>query len=100
MELGICNKTATNNSSQQTEAWGATIVSPVLMFLTGTLGNALALIVLRKGRSSNSIFYTLVAGLAWTDLTGIIMTSPATLAAYLNDRNCSEVTNSADLMDL
>lgn len=61
MELGICNKTATNNSSQQTEAWGATIVSPVLMFLTGTLGNALALIVLRKGRSSNSIFYTMVA---------------------------------------
>lgn len=86
MESGICNKTATNSSSQQTEAWGATIVSPVLMFLTGTLGNALALIVLRKGRSSNSIFYTMVAGLAWTDLTGIIMTSPATLAAYLNDR--------------
>lgn len=86
MEMGICNKTATNSSSQQTEAWGATIVSPVLMFLTGTLGNALALIVLRKGRSSNSIFYTMVAGLAWTDLSGIIMTSPATLAAYLNDR--------------
>lgn len=87
-ELDVCNKTVTNNSSAgKTEAWGATIVSPVLMFLAGTLGNTFALIVLRKkGRSANSIFYTMVAGLAWTDLTGIILTSPATLAAYLNDR--------------
>lgn len=88
-DLDVCNKTvSTNNSSAgKTEAWGATIVSPVLMFLAGTLGNTFALIVLRKkGRSANSIFYTMVAGLAWTDLTGIILTSPATLAAYLNDR--------------
>ncbi|XP_061175011.1 prostaglandin E2 receptor EP3 subtype-like [Saccostrea echinata] len=86
MEPLICNETSANKTATRSEAWGATIVSPVIMFIAGTLGNILALVVLRKGRSSNSIFYTMVAGLAWTDLTGIILTSPATVAAYLNDR--------------
>lgn len=86
MDSGICNETSKNSTTIRSEAWGATIISPVIMFVAGTLGNILALLVLRKGRLSNSIFYTMVAGLAWTDLAGIILTSPATLAAYLNDR--------------
>ncbi|XP_069127700.1 prostaglandin E2 receptor EP4 subtype-like [Argopecten irradians] len=64
---------------------GATIISPVLMGSAGIIGNILALYVLHKNKSS-SVFYTLVAGLAWTDLTGIILTSPVTILSYSNGR--------------
>ncbi|XP_033736976.1 prostaglandin E2 receptor EP4 subtype-like [Pecten maximus] len=64
---------------------GATILSPVLMGSAGIIGNILALYVLHKNKSS-SVFYTLVAGLAWTDLSGIILTSPVTILSYSNGR--------------
>lgn len=55
------------------------------MFLAGFLGNVLALIVLHKTRNQ-SVFYALVAGLAWTDLIGISLTSPVTVLNYVNGR--------------
>jgi prostaglandin E receptor 4 len=55
------------------------------MSLAGLLGNILALYVLYRNKSQ-SVFYTLVAGLAWTDLTGILLTSPVTVAEYVNNR--------------
>ena len=65
---------------------GATIVSPVVMFLAGVIGNILALSALYRTRTDvrATKFYTLVTSLAWTDLLGILMTSPSTIAAYVN----------------
>ncbi|OWF34813.1 Prostaglandin E2 receptor EP4 subtype [Mizuhopecten yessoensis] len=74
-----------DNETFGTHHSGATIISPVLMGSAGIIGNILALYVLHKNKSS-SVFYTLVAGLAWTDLSGIILTSPVTILAYSNGR--------------
>lgn len=65
---------------------GATIVSPVVMFLTGLIGNTLALIVLYRTKTEirRTMFYTLVAGLAWTDITGQVLTSPISIYTYIN----------------
>ncbi|XP_076462880.1 uncharacterized protein LOC143295192 [Babylonia areolata] len=70
-------------------AAGASIVSPIVMFLAGLLGNVLALVVLHKTRTEirSMMFYTLVAALTWNDLLGICLTSPPVLAAYLNERH-------------
>lgn len=67
---------------------GATILSPVFMFLAGVLGNILALFSLYKTRTDNRTtkFYTFIAGLAWTDLLGILMTTPSVFMAYMNGR--------------
>ncbi|XP_060082196.1 prostaglandin E2 receptor EP4 subtype-like [Ylistrum balloti] len=74
-----------DNETFGTHHRGATIISPVLMGSAGIIGNILALYVLHKNKSS-SVFYTLVAGLAWTDLSGIILTSPVTILSYSNGR--------------
>ncbi|XP_076462877.1 uncharacterized protein LOC143295190 [Babylonia areolata] len=79
-----------NVTSNSTEpATGASIVSPIVMFLAGLLGNVLALMVLHKTRTEirSMMFYTLVAALTWNDLVGICLTSPPVLAAYLNERH-------------
>ncbi|KAL8588403.1 hypothetical protein ACOMHN_029572 [Nucella lapillus] len=70
-------------------ATGASIVSPIVMFLAGLIGNVLALLVLHKTRTEirSMMFYTLVAALTWNDLVGICLTSPPVLAAYLNQRH-------------
>jgi Na+/H+-translocating membrane pyrophosphatase len=72
----FCNRTFNNGTfSESSQTSGATIISPVLMSLAGLLGNILAVYVLYRNKSQ-SVFYTLVAGLAWTDLTGILLTCP------------------------
>ncbi|KAK3090041.1 hypothetical protein FSP39_008745 [Pinctada imbricata] len=81
----VCNATQENGTDTDSAAWGATVISPILMSLAGTVGNILALIVLRRTKT-RGVFYTLVAGLAWTDLLGILLTSPATIATYANGR--------------
>ena len=85
-----CNQTTVgvvNGSSCQSVA-GATIVSPVLMFLAGVMGNVFALCALHRTRTDvrATKFYTLVTALAWTDLLGILLTSPSTIASYVNGR--------------
>jgi prostaglandin E receptor 4 len=67
---------------------GATVVSPVLMFIAGVLGNILALYSLYKTRTDvrTTKFYSFIKGLAWTDLLGILMTSPSVVIAYANQR--------------
>ncbi|KAL8588414.1 hypothetical protein ACOMHN_029583 [Nucella lapillus] len=83
---GLQNVTEGVTSSS---AAGASIVSPIVMFLTGFIGNVLALLVLHKTRTEirSMMFYTLVAALTWNDLVGICLTSPPVLAAYLNQRH-------------
>lgn len=62
------------------------VALPILMFAGGAFGNLIAVIVLsvsRQGRKS-SAFYTLVCGLAVTDLLGTCLASPVTIANYLD----------------
>lgn len=88
--MDACNGTV-NLSLQAncpTTAAGATIFSPVIMFLAGVLGNILALNQLRRTRIDvrTTNFYSLVTGLVWTDLLGILLTSPSVIIAYVNER--------------
>lgn len=63
------------------------ILTPTLMMSTGIVGNILALVVLytSSNEAKKTVFYTLLAGLAWTDLIGICLTSPIAILAYANN---------------
>ncbi|XP_045160319.2 prostaglandin E2 receptor EP4 subtype-like [Mercenaria mercenaria] len=86
----MCNITSnvTNFTDCSTSPAGATILSPVFMSVAGVLGNILALYSLYKARTDirTTKFYSLIIGLAWTDLLGILMTSPSVIIAYVNRR--------------
>lgn len=58
---------------------------PVIMFIFGVVGNVIAIVVLRKSRKEQkeTTFYTLVCGLAVTDLLGTLLASPVTIATYV-----------------
>lgn len=58
---------------------------PALMFIFGVVGNLIAIVVLCKSRKEQkeTTFYTLVCGLAITDLLGTCLVSPVTIATYL-----------------
>ncbi|KAL4617552.1 prostaglandin E2 receptor EP4 subtype [Arapaima gigas] len=58
---------------------------PVIMFIFGVVGNAIAIVVLCKSRKEQkeTTFYTLVCGLAVTDLLGTLLASPVTIATYV-----------------
>lgn len=56
------------------------------MFAGGAIGNLIAIVVLSVSRQErkSSAFYTLVLGLAVTDLLGTCLASPLTIANYLH----------------
>ncbi|XP_029025615.1 prostaglandin E receptor 4 (subtype EP4) b [Betta splendens] len=58
---------------------------PSIMFIFGVVGNVIAIVVLRISRKEQkeSTFYTLVCGLAVTDLLGTMLASPVTIATYV-----------------
>ncbi|XP_037548164.1 prostaglandin E2 receptor EP4 subtype [Nematolebias whitei] len=58
---------------------------PVIMFILGVVGNVVAIVVLRLSRKEQkeTTFYTLVCGLAVTDLLGTLLVSPVTIATYV-----------------
>lgn len=60
---------------------------PVIMFIFGVVGNIIAIVVLQKSRKEQkeTTFYTLVCGLAVTDLLGTLLASPVTIATYVNE---------------
>jgi prostaglandin E receptor 4 len=55
------------------------------MFIFGVVGNLVAIVVLCKSRKEQkeTTFYTLVCGLAVTDLLGTLLVSPVTIATYM-----------------
>ncbi|MEE6458100.1 hypothetical protein FKM82_000175 [Ascaphus truei] len=61
---------------------------PAVMFIFGVVGNLIAIIVLCKSRKEQkeTTFYTLVCGLALTDLLGTCLVSPVTIATYVQNR--------------
>ncbi|XP_019743750.1 prostaglandin E receptor 4 (subtype EP4) a isoform X1 [Hippocampus comes] len=58
---------------------------PSIMFIFGVVGNVIAIAVLCKSRKEQkeTTFYTLVCGLAVTDLLGTLLASPVTIATYV-----------------
>ncbi|XP_061822474.1 prostaglandin E receptor 4 (subtype EP4) b [Nerophis lumbriciformis] len=58
---------------------------PAVMFIFGVVGNVTAIVVLRISRKEQkeTTFYTLVCGLAVTDLLGTLLASPVTIATYV-----------------
>ncbi|KAK9532364.1 hypothetical protein VZT92_009751 [Zoarces viviparus] len=58
---------------------------PSIMFIFGVVGNVIAIVVLRISRKEQkeTTFYTLVCGLAVTDLLGTLLASPVTIATYV-----------------
>lgn len=62
------------------------LLLPVLMFAVGAVGNLVAIVALSVSRQErkSSAFYTLVCGLAVTDLLGTCLASPITIATYLD----------------
>ncbi|XP_062942922.1 prostaglandin E2 receptor EP4 subtype [Cynocephalus volans] len=61
------------------------VTIPAVMFIFGVVGNLVAIVVLCKSRKEQkeTTFYTLVCGLAVTDLLGTLLVSPVTIATYL-----------------
>lgn len=76
-----------NTTGCRQEGMGINLSTPIIMFATGILGNILALLVLYTSRkeAKKTVFYTLLAGLAWTDLIGQLMTSPIAIIVYANN---------------
>ncbi|XP_015675576.1 prostaglandin E2 receptor EP4 subtype [Protobothrops mucrosquamatus] len=78
----------TNSSSNGTGVLaenGKPLTIPMVMFIFGVVGNLIAIVVLCKSRKEQkeTTFYTLVCGLAVTDLLGTCLVSPVTIATYL-----------------
>ncbi|TWW60616.1 prostaglandin E receptor 4 (subtype EP4) a [Takifugu flavidus] len=72
-----------NNQSMTGRTMVPTI--PSVMFIFGVIGNVIAIAVLCKSRKEQkeTTFYTLVCGLAVTDLLGTLLASPVTIATYV-----------------
>lgn len=72
-----------NNCSTRSLRMEPTV--PVVMFIFGVISNLIAIVVLCKSRreQKESTFYTLVCGLAVTDLLGTVLASPVTIATYV-----------------
>lgn len=64
------------------------LVTSATMFAFGVLGNLIAIIVLciSKKEQKETTFYTLVCGMAITDMLGTCFTSPVVIATYIVSR--------------
>lgn len=73
------------NNTTATTTTDRTPTIPVIMFIFGVVGNVIAIVVLRISRKEQkeTTFYTLVCGLAVTDLLGTLLASPVTIATYM-----------------
>lgn len=71
--------------SSASERLNSPVTIPAVMFIFGVVGNLVAIIVLCKSRKEQkeTTFYTLVCGLAVTDLLGTLLVSPVTIATYM-----------------
>ncbi|CAI5641634.1 unnamed protein product [Oreochromis niloticus] len=64
------------------------LITSATMFAVGVLGNLIAIVVLcvSKKEQKETTFYTLVCGMAITDLLGTCFTSPVVIATYVSNR--------------
>ncbi|KAM3939857.1 prostaglandin E2 receptor EP4 subtype [Leptodactylus fuscus] len=80
--------TEENTTTPSVPLQGRPPTIPAVMFIFGVVGNLIAIIVLCKSRKEQkeTTFYTLVCGLALTDLLGTCLVSPVTIATYIQNR--------------
>ncbi|XP_040833422.1 prostaglandin E2 receptor EP4 subtype [Ochotona curzoniae] len=73
------------SGSSMAERLNNPVTIPAVMFIFGVVGNLVAIVVLCKSRKEQkeTTFYTLVCGLAVTDLLGTLLVSPVTIATYM-----------------
>lgn len=73
------------NGTNSTNDGGRVPTIPIIMFIFGVVSNVIAIVVLQKSRKEQkeTTFYTLVCGLAVTDLLGTLLASPVTIATYV-----------------
>uniref|UniRef100_A0A8D0YTC3 Prostaglandin E2 receptor EP4 subtype n=1 Tax=Sus scrofa TaxID=9823 RepID=A0A8D0YTC3_PIG len=74
-----------NASALASDRPNGPVTIPAVMFIFGVVGNLIAIVVLCKSRKEQkeTTFYTLVCGLAVTDLLGTLLVSPVTIATYM-----------------
>ncbi|XP_069498017.1 prostaglandin E2 receptor EP3 subtype [Ambystoma mexicanum] len=78
------------------------VLFPLTMMITGTVGNALAMLLVYRsyGKKENArkrSFLLCIGSLALTDLTGQLLTSPIVIAVYLSGRQWSRIDPSGSL---
>ncbi|XP_067894147.1 prostaglandin E receptor 4 (subtype EP4) c [Heterodontus francisci] len=86
---GEVNDTSTNNDSAVSlNIKSSHVVTSASMFAIGVVGNLIAIVVLcvSKKEQKETTFYTLVCGLAVTDLLGTCCTSPVVIVTYLTQQ--------------
>ncbi|MBN3275151.1 PE2R4 protein, partial [Polyodon spathula] len=79
---------STNTSSLSMRLQSTTVATSATMFAVGVLGNLIAIVVLciSKKEQKETTFYSLVCGMAVTDLLGTCFTSPVVIATYVINR--------------
>ncbi|XP_078264055.1 prostaglandin E receptor 4 (subtype EP4) c [Rhinoraja longicauda] len=79
------NDTSVNGSAASLDIRSSQVLTSATMFAVGVVGNLIAIVVLcvSKREQKETTFYTLVCGLAVTDLLGTCCTSPVVIATYL-----------------
>ncbi|XP_048395327.2 prostaglandin E receptor 4 (subtype EP4) c [Stegostoma tigrinum] len=82
------SNTSINGSTMSLNIKSSQVVPSASMFTIGVVGNLIAIVVLcvSKKEQKETTFYTLVCGLAVTDLLGTCCTSPVVIATYLTQQ--------------
>nr|XP_005285563.2 prostaglandin E2 receptor EP3 subtype [Chrysemys picta bellii] len=94
---------APNGTESPAEGCGSVSVAfPLSMMLTGTVGNALAMLLVyrtcqKKENTRKKSFLLCIGSLALTDLIGQLLTSPVVIAVYLASRSWQELDPSGNL---
>ncbi|XP_071117745.1 prostaglandin E2 receptor EP3 subtype-like [Haliotis cracherodii] len=83
----LCKDPAGGNTTCNKQSLGINLSTPILMLSTGVLGNVLALVVLYTSKKEvrKTVFFTMLAGLAWTDVIGQMCAGPIAIITYANN---------------
>uniref|UniRef100_A0A8C1JZU5 Prostaglandin E receptor 4 (subtype EP4) a n=1 Tax=Cyprinus carpio TaxID=7962 RepID=A0A8C1JZU5_CYPCA len=81
----VCCDSTVASAAASVSREGRPPTIPAIMFIFGVISNLIAIVVLCKSRreQKETTFYTLVCGLAVTDLLGTVLASPVTIATYV-----------------
>ncbi|MEE6494757.1 hypothetical protein FKM82_001867 [Ascaphus truei] len=93
----------TSNSTRAAEdCVSVSVAFPLIMMITGLVGNALAMLLVyksykKKENRRKQPFLLCIGSLALTDFTGQLLTSPIVISVYLSNRQWSKVDPSGNL---
>uniref|UniRef100_F6VY82 Prostaglandin E2 receptor EP3 subtype n=1 Tax=Monodelphis domestica TaxID=13616 RepID=F6VY82_MONDO len=91
-----------NTDTWTTEEEGVSVAYPLVMMITGVLGNALSLLLVsrsyhHKESKGKKSFLLCIGGLALTELSGKLLTSPVVIAVYLSRKPWQQLDPSGHL---